>query len=106
MEIFSNLVGTHFRPSEARTIANALTIGDEVELRADPENAYDPMAVAVYSEDEHIGFIAKANNYQVSEWLQNGGEVTAKIVDRDGKYHVLLVQWDDRNYNRSEQDGH
>jgi len=95
MEIFSNLVGTHFRPSEARSIANALTIGDEVELVADPENAYDPMAVAVYSSGEHIGFIARQNNYRISERLQAGQSVTAKIVDRDGKYHVLLMKWDD-----------
>lgn len=93
MEIFSNIVGTHFRPSEAKAIANELTIGDSVTLYAEPENPYDPMAVAVYASDEHIGFIARNNNYQVSEHLQAGGEVEAKIVSREGKYHVLQITW-------------
>lgn len=94
MEIFSNIVGTHFRPSEARALAASLTIGDQVDLEADPENPYDPMAVKVMYDDEHIGFIARHNNYQISEWLQDGGEASARIVDRDGKYHVILIEWD------------
>jgi hypothetical protein len=95
MEIFSNIVGTHFRPSEAKAVANALAIGESVQLVAESENPYDPMAVAVYASDEHIGYIARANNYQVSEHLQSGGEVSAKVVDRDGKYWVLLIEWNE-----------
>ncbi len=95
MEMFSPIVGTHFRPSEAKQICNALVTGDFVELQAEPENPYDPMAVAVYSDGEHLGYIARANNYQVSEWLQDGGEVTAKVVSREGGKPVLLVEWDD-----------
>lgn len=95
MEIFSPIVGTHFRPSEARQIANALTQGDEVELQPEPNNPYDPMAVAVYSEGEHIGYIARTNNYEVSEWLNDGGEVEAKVIGRDGNKHLLLISWDE-----------
>lgn len=95
MEIFSPIVGTHFRPSEAKQICNALSAGDEVTLVPEPENPYDPMAVAVYSEDEHLSYIARANNYQVSEWLHDGGEVTAKVISRESGKPVLLVTWED-----------
>lgn len=95
MEIFSPIVGTHFRPADAKLIANELSQGDYVDLQAEPENPYDPMAVAVYSDDVHIGYIARQNNYEVSEWLQDGGEVVAKIVSRDAGKHVLLITWDE-----------
>jgi HIRAN domain len=97
MQIFSPIVGAHFRPSEAKALYNSLTLGDEVILRAEPDNAYDPMAVMVLYEDEHIGYIARQNNYQVSEWLQDGGEVEAKIIAREGNKHVLLISWDAEN---------
>jgi hypothetical protein len=95
MEIFAPVVGTHFRPSEAKVIANALSNGDEVTLLPEPENPYDPMAVAVYADDVHIGYLARANNYQVSDWLQDGGTVTANVCDREGNKPILIIRWDE-----------
>ena len=95
MEIFSPIVGTHFRPSEAKSLANSLSPGEYVELEPEPENPYDPMAVRVMYESEHIGYIARQNNYQVSEWLQDGGDVIAKVIGREGGKHVLLIAWEE-----------
>lgn len=95
MEIFSPIVGVHFRSSEAKHVHNALVIGDYVDLAAEPDNHYDPMAVQVLYAGEIIGYVARANNYQISEHLTNGGEATARIVDHEGNKKILLITWDD-----------
>ena len=94
MEIFSPIVGVNFRPHEAKVAHAALSIGDEVFLEPEPENPYDPMAVKVIASDEHIGYIARTNNYEVSDWLNDDGEVEARVVAFEGNKKIILVTWD------------
>lgn len=74
------MVGATFRPVEARDIVKRLTIGDTVQLIADPNNEYDTTAVAVYSDDVHIGFIPKESNSALFAVLMDGAEITAEII--------------------------
>jgi hypothetical protein len=77
MEVFSTLMGVTFRGGDAREIVKRLTPddGDQLALVADPNNEYDSNAVMVMHRptDCHIGFLAKENNFDVSEHLRNGG---------------------------------
>lgn len=74
------MVGATFRPVEAKEIVRSLTIGDRVQLEAHPDNEYDSTAVAVYSDDVHIGFIPRDSNSALFERLMNGEEIDAEIV--------------------------
>ena len=39
-----------------------LKIGKELLLKAEPENRYDPEAVAIYYQDKKIGFVPRSEN--------------------------------------------
>lgn len=80
MQIICDLVGAHFRPAEAKEILKSLSVGDHLTLERDPENQYDQFAVKVMHNDEHLGFIPKTDNYELSRYLDQGGAATAKIV--------------------------
>lgn len=74
------MVGATFRPAEAKDIVRALNILDSVQLQANPNNEYDPCAVAVYSDDVHIGFIPRESNSALFAVLMDGAEISAEIV--------------------------
>lgn len=74
------MVGATFRPAEAKDIVRGLTIGDRVQLQADPDNQYDTAAVAVYYDDVHIGFIPKESNSVLFAILMDGAEISAEII--------------------------
>lgn len=94
MQIFSEIVGVHFRPAEAKALHNALQIGENVDLVAEPNNKYDPNAVMVMSEGEHIGYVARVNNYEIADYLNDGGkEAVATINRREGNKFVMLIDF-------------
>lgn len=74
------MVGATFRPAEAKDIVRGLSIGDRVQLAPDPNNEYDTTAVAVYSDDVHIGFIPKESNSALFAVLMDGADISAEII--------------------------
>ena len=74
------MVGATFHPAEAKEIVRGLSIGDEVQLRADPDNEYDSTAVACYYDDVHIGFIPKDSNSALFAVLMDGAQISGKII--------------------------
>lgn len=74
------MVGATFRPADAKEIVRGLHIGAQVQLVADPNNEYDTTAVAVYSDDVHIGFIPKESNSALFAVLMDGAEINAEII--------------------------
>lgn len=74
------MVGASFCPAEAKEIVRGLHIGAKVQLVADPNNEYDPCAVAVYSDDVHIGFVPRDSNSAVFARLMDGEEIEAEVV--------------------------
>lgn len=97
MEIFADIVGTHFRGSEAKRICNSLDIGDEVQLEREPDNSYDANAVAVYAEGEHIGYIPAANNLQLALALDDEREAVATVIGWNGNKPTLKIEWPDED---------
>ena len=49
-----------------------LKIGTELALKAEPENPYDPNAVAIYYKKEKLGFVPKDENELLSKFLNLG----------------------------------
>lgn len=100
------MVGATFRPAEAKNIVRNLSIGDRVKLIADPDNEYDSTAVAVYSDDIHIGFIPKESNSALFAVLIDGAEISAEIVAFENTLKpVLEISFDAMNdYNELEDD--
>jgi predicted O-linked N-acetylglucosamine transferase (SPINDLY family) len=84
------MVGATFRPAQAKDIVRALGIGDRVQLRADPDNEYDTTAVAVYSDDVHIGFVPKESNSALFAVLMDGAEISAEIVAFENSLKPVL----------------
>lgn len=78
------LVGTSFRPAEAKEIVKAASIGDEYRLERDAENAYDDNAIKVMSDDEHIGFVPKTDNADLAAEMDLNPEVprTYTVIGR------------------------
>lgn len=75
------VVGMTFRPEQVReSFMDSAQIGDEVHLRADPNNLYDSTAVACYHNDLHIGFIPKDENADYFARLMEGEAISGEIV--------------------------
>ena len=49
-----------------------LKIGKELQLKAEPENSFDPNAVAIYFKSEKLGFIPKEENELIRKFLNLG----------------------------------
>ena len=49
-----------------------LKIGKELLLKAEPENRYDPEAVAIYYQDYKLGFVPSSENGVISKFLKLG----------------------------------
>jgi len=47
-------------------------IGTYLNLKAEPENRFDPNAVAIYYKKEKIGFVPKTDNEMLSNFLNAG----------------------------------
>jgi hypothetical protein len=88
------MVGASFRPAEAKDIIKQLSIGESVELQADPDNEYDSTAVAVYAQGEHIGFVPKESNSQIFRLLMDDEPVDAEVIAFESTIKpVLEITW-------------
>lgn len=84
------MVGASFRPHSAKDVIRALNIGDEVELRADPDNAYDDTAVGCHAGGEHIGFVPKDRNADLFARLMDGEEILAEVISFENSLKPVL----------------
>lgn len=49
-----------------------LKIGVQLRLQAEPENRYDPKAVAIYYKEEILGYVPRTENEMLSKFLNLG----------------------------------
>lgn len=56
-EIYVRVVGMYYVETDVE-----LFVGDTVELRAEPKNAYDAEAIKVLKDGEKIGYVANSTN--------------------------------------------
>jgi len=70
-------------------VVDKLTLGASVGLQAEPDNPYDPEAVAIFYESKKIGFIPKDKNSLISLLLHFGHTdiLEARIVQIDHQQH-------------------
>jgi hypothetical protein len=60
--------------------------GSELRIRAEPENAYDPLAVAVYFRGEHLGYLPRSQNKIISLLLRAGLSLKARLLQIRGEF--------------------
>ena len=70
-------------------VIDELLVGTKVDLRYEPENPYDPTAVAIYYEDTKIGYVPSVKNSEIYTLLYYGHEdlFEAYINMRDERAH-------------------
>ncbi|MDR1331751.1 MAG: HIRAN domain-containing protein [Tannerella sp.] len=49
-----------------------LRIGTELQLKAEPDNRFDPYAVRIYHGENKLGYIPRDKNREISKFLQLG----------------------------------
>jgi hypothetical protein len=71
--------------------------GDELALKAQPDNPYDPHAVEVYYQDAKIGYVPSGNNGLIAQLLFFGHDdvfsarVSAIRPDQHPEQQVLMT---------------
>lgn len=87
----SEIAGYHYY--EGETIRGQLSPMQRVELRAEPGNPHDANAVEVYAEGYKLGYLPRYQNYTISQLLQKGVAVEARIHPnkRANLYRPLAV---------------
>ena len=80
METRIVIVGTRHRGAEAMAALAALTRGTPIALRREPDNAYDPGAVACYAGDMHLGYLPRAQYGSIRDALDAGRAVEATLT--------------------------
>ena len=70
-------------------VIDKLKLGAEVRLESEPDNPYDPDAVAVYLDDCKLGYIPQHSNDEISKFLYFGyGDIfTVRISEIDPEAH-------------------
>lgn len=76
------------RTAAAERFLAGLKRGQRVVLMAEPDNPYDPKAIAAYINYEPIGYIARENTDEVSALLDGNGQCDALVEHTDG--HVTF----------------
>lgn len=72
-EILEEVAGFRYRP-DAKKMLSTLHAGQEIQLRPDPDNLHDPLAIRIELPDHHhIGFINKLQAPVLHQWLENPG---------------------------------
>ena len=85
------IVGNNYRPIEAQVAFRNLRDGDELFLKRDPHNQFDPNAVEVHTAEHFIGFIPKNMNEALAEHLDAGYRPDICIAE-GGKVFVVFEQ--------------
>ena len=88
-ELFT-IAGRHFYRNNIN-----LTLGKPLKLVKEPDNEHDKDAIAVYAEDEKIGYVAN-NLYTKSELTSSASELQDKLQNTaQGSYLLYLERYAD-----------
>lgn len=78
-------------------VIDKLTIGTTVSLRAEPDNPYDPEAVAIYYNKTKLGYVPKQKNIYVSDLLYFGyneifeAKISARNPENEPEHQFRIV---------------
>lgn len=77
------VAGTTYREN-IEEIAEWLETGANLRLQRQPENKFDPSAIAVYDAQNNIlGYVPRAKNEVLARLLEAGKHLSAKFVAKD-----------------------
>lgn len=74
-----------------------LKIGVKLRAVAEPENKFDPAAVALYFQDTKLGFIPRHQNREISKFMNLGYSelfefaINRVVADADPEHQVFVV---------------
>jgi hypothetical protein len=70
-----------FQYYKGSSLINKMIAGEELELRAEPENNYDKFAVSIHRKGVMVGHIPRSDNKHISRLLQQSAELTCKVKE-------------------------
>jgi len=70
-----------FQYHDGERVWHDLSTGDTLQLTREPDNPRDPRAVAVHWHGAKLGYIPRTDNCAVSQLLDRGQPVAARILD-------------------------
>ena len=57
-----------------------LRVGEALNLRREPGNPHDPNAIAVWYQNEHLGYVPRRENRTLAQMMDRGERLEARIV--------------------------
>ena len=66
---------------EGLSIVADLSVGQELQLRAEPDNPHDRYAVALQVGDRMLGYVPRTDNRHLSRLLRQNAPLYARVVD-------------------------
>lgn len=76
------VVGMHFRQEvNAKAIVESFVPPVELQLEREPENPYDSMAIKVFYNGAHIGYIERGQAAFIAPWMDQGVEYSCTVTE-------------------------
>jgi hypothetical protein len=69
--------------------------GDEITMRWERNNTFDPNAIALYHGDSKVGYIQAIHTNQLHQYRTQGIKLTARVKSyypQNPSYHALVVE--------------
>jgi hypothetical protein len=89
----SPIAGFQFHEGDA--IWPSLAVGEKLALMREATNTHDPDAVAVYFQNNKLGYVPRAENSAIAQMLDRGETLEAKIsglsMEEDPSERVLFT---------------
>lgn len=91
--INSAVVGTKFHPAGARALSDAAQ-GERVALVREPDNEFDPNAIAVHINGHKCGFMPRAQAERLATDMDAGKPIMARVYGT--KLEIEITEEDDK----------
>jgi len=81
----TKIVGISFEGRQG--YISSLQIGDTLEIKPEPNNVYDPNAIAIFVGDKQLGYLKKELAESLKKELEAGYNYTCVVSDITGATH-------------------
>jgi len=90
--MISEIRGLRYRGAVAASVVSMLAPGDPIQLARDLDNKYDSNAVMMLALGTFIGYVQADLAVTVAEYLDEGAELRAHVVDRTDRNGIPYVE--------------
>lgn len=84
--------GIYYAVSDLKSLYNEIQVGDSVQLKSDPRNTCDDLAIAVYYRYRRIGFVEMSRVVEIIHLIPDGATLSV---------HIDQVLWNEEEPRRS-----